>query len=240
MSGEPPDEPVPDDLHRAIARDLTPVRPLAPPWRRAAVLLPLAIAVVAGIPWVMGVRHDAGVLGAWWSWGVSSLQLLAGFVLVGLALRESVPGSALSPRQLAGAIASGVAIVAAVTWATYAVSPTSAPPARTVPFFVYCLRHSALLGAPAVIAAGLLAARAFPLRPWVAGALYGLGGGLMTDAGWRLFCDVSAPSHVLMAHGGAMLVLVVLGMLTASAGEWVRARLARRPPGTADDDRAPR
>ncbi len=227
MATEPQTERVPERLHRAIERDLAPVRPLPPPWRRTAVLLPLAIAVVVGVPWLMGERRDAGVLGAWWSWEVSALQVMVGFVLVGLALREAVPGSNLTRRQVLVALGGALAIVAAITLGTYSVSPTSAPPSSQVPFFFYCLRHSALFGVPAVIVAGLLAARAFPLRPWVAGALYGMGAGLMSDAGWRLFCDVSAPSHVLAAHGGAVVVLAVLGTLTAQAGEWVRKRLGR-------------
>ncbi len=235
MSADPPTERVPDVLHRAIGRDLAPVRPLPPPWRRTVVLVPLAAAVFVGVPLLMGVRQDARVLGAWWSWGISSLQVVVGFVLVGLALREAVPGSGLTRRQLLTAIGGAFVVVAAVTWGTYFISPTIAPPARQLPFFIYCLRHSALVGVPAVIAAGLLAGRAFPTRPWVAGALYGLGAGLMSDAGWRLFCDVSAPSHVLAAHGGAVLSLAVLGMLTARAGEWVRDRVTRRASGSGRD-----
>jgi hypothetical protein len=58
----------------------------------------------------------------------------------------------------------------------------------------------------------------------VAGALYGLGAGIMADAGVRLFCRVSEPSHVLIAHGGAILSLVALGALAASLVERVKAR----------------
>lgn len=227
MSDDQTVERVPDDLRDAISRDLAPVRPLARPWRRAAAVLPLAMAAAVGIPIVLGLRRDAGVLGFWWSWGVSSLQLMAGFILVSVALREAVPGSNLSKRQLLATFAAGAVVIAAVTLGTFTVSPRVADSAHRYPFFVYCLRHSAIIGAPAVIAAGLLASRALPLRPWVNGAIYGLGGGLMADAGWRLFCDVSAPGHVLAAHGGAVLLLTALGMLTASFGEWVKGLVRR-------------
>ena len=63
-----------------------------------------------------------------------------------------------------------------------------------------CFRTSALAALPAVIASGVLAARAFPLRPAIAGALYGLGSGLIADAGLRLFCEYSVPTHVLLAR----------------------------------------
>jgi hypothetical protein len=62
------------------------------------------------------------------------------------------------------------------------------------------------------IALILLVARAFPLRPRLAGALYGIGAGLIADAGWRLFCHFSDPVHVFGAHtlGIAVVVLIAI------------------------------
>jgi hypothetical protein len=54
-----------------------------------------------------------------------------------------------------------------------------------------------------------------PLRPGVAGALYGLGCGLIADAGLRLYCEYSAPLHVLVAHGGAIVGAMMAGALVA-------------------------
>jgi hypothetical protein len=68
---------------------------------------------------------------------------------------------------------------------------------------------------PVVALASILAARAYPTRPLLAGALLGLGGGLMADAGWRLFCHFSEPAHVLAAHLGGVLVATALGSLLA-------------------------
>jgi hypothetical protein len=75
---------------------------------------------------------------------------------------------------------------------------------------------------PAVALASILAARAYPLRPAVAGALLGLGAGLMADAGWRLFCHFSEPAHVLSAHLGGVLLSMCLGAVMAK-------RLATNP-----------
>ena len=195
--------------------------------------------MLAGVPWLLGERGDAPVLGAWWSWGVSILQLLAGLLIVGLALREAVPGLGLSGRALLAALVGGAVVVVGVTLGTFTVSPTAGPPGTQWPFFGTCLRHSALLGAPAVVVAGWLAARALPLRPWLTGALYGLGAGLMTDAAWRLFCNVSSPGHVLSAHGGAVLALTLLGMAVATGAERLRGRRpgagAGRRTGSAGD-----
>jgi hypothetical protein len=40
----------------------------------------------------------------------------------------------------------------------------------------------------------------------------------------RLFCWVSAPAHVLVAHGGAILFLAAAGALAATVVERVKAR----------------
>jgi hypothetical protein len=82
-----------------------------------------------------------------------------------------------------------------------------------------CFRASAGASLPALIVAALLAARAFPLRPGVAGALYGLGCGLIADAGLRLYCEYTAPPHVAFAHGGAILGAMFAGVLVA----WISA-----------------
>ena len=56
--------------------------------------------VLVGIPWILGLRPDLSLLGPGLSWGVSVLQALVGILVLGLALKESVPGNALSPRVL--------------------------------------------------------------------------------------------------------------------------------------------
>ena len=222
MSVDDRDHSPPERLRLAVQRDLKPVRPLLSPWVRAVWLLPIGIAICVGVPWMLGLRRDASVLGGWLSWGASGGQILVGLVLVGIALRESVPGRALPRLVLWTSVVCGLGVMAAVTVATWAVSPTAAPVSFQWPFFSYCLRHSALIGVPLVALAAWLAARALPLRPITTGALYGLGAGLIADAGWRLFCDVSAPGHVLLAHGGAVLLLMVVGMAAGTIGSRIR------------------
>ena len=80
-----------------------------------------------------------------------------------------------------------------------------------------CFGATILTALPALAIAGWLVARAFPLRPRLAGALYGLGAGLLADAGWRLFCHFSDPAHVLAAHTAGIAATCALGTITASA-----------------------
>jgi len=46
----------------------------------------------------------------------------------------------------------------------------------------------------------------------------------MADAGLRLYCEMSAPRHVLLAHGGAIAAATVAGMILASVVEKRRER----------------
>lgn len=215
-------ENVPQRLRETIEHDLRPVRPLAGPFRRAALFIPVAAVFLVGVPWVFGLRPDVPLMGPAVSWGLSGLQVLAGIFVLGLALKESVPGNALSPRVLIASAVAAIALVVVVTEVTFAVSPTIAPPPLRAPFLRFCAGFSTLVGTPLVLLAGFLAARALPLRPWVAGGLYGLAAGLIADAGWRLFCEVSSPGHVLVAHGAGVGSLALIGMLGAVVTERVR------------------
>lgn len=78
-----------------------------------------------------------------------------------------------------------------------------------------CFAGSAATALPVVAIASILAARAYPTRPALAGALLGLGAGLMADAGWRIFCHFSQPAHVLSAHLAAVVVSTAIGSLAS-------------------------
>ena len=212
---------LPAELRRLIARDLQPVAPLPSPFRRALGLVPIGMVLLVAAVIVFGLRRDAGRLGLVLTWGASTIQMLLGLALVAGALREAVPGTTL-PRRIAG-IAFGTALIAvlAVTFTTWAVSPTIVAPGYAVTVWGICLTGTLVSALPVLAAAGWLAARAFPLRPRLAGALYGVGAGLMADAGWRLFCHFSDPVHVLGAHTLGIAVTGVLGVVSAV---WARRR----------------
>jgi hypothetical protein len=206
---------VPRDLHDKVARDLRPVKPLRSPSVRALVLVPLAAAIVFAVPALHFFRSDMRALGLVRGWGFSYAQALGGIVIVALALRESIPGRALSRKALAWAIAAGLALPGIVLVATSSTFDLGPAPGRALSEGIGCFRASAGASLPALIAAALLVARAFPLRPGVAGALYGLGCGLIADAGLRLFCEYTEPPHVAFAHGGAILGAMFVGVVVS-------------------------
>jgi hypothetical protein len=104
--------------------------------------------------------------------------------------------------------------VLAVTLASWRLSP-AAPLGPGLTVAAMCLASSAITALPATLLAVVLALRAYPTRPVVAGWLAGLGGGLMADAGWRLFCHFSEPAHVLAAHLGGVIVAALVGAAAA-------------------------
>ncbi len=220
MSAEQDLPRVPPGLHALVASDLRPVRTLPAPGVRALLVAPLAAVLLVAAPLVFWWRFDLDVVGWPLSWGASVLQAIVGLLVIAVAFRESVPGRSVSAPMLIAAIGGAGALLVLVTIATATV--THLAPGRPVRVGWLCFTGSFVSGVPAVAIAGLLAARAFPLRPIVTGALYGLGGGLMADAGWRLFCEFSAPAHVFPFHLGAVIANLLLGM--AWAGLLARRR----------------
>jgi hypothetical protein len=205
----------PQPLRDRVAGDLRPVRPLRSPTVRALVLVPLAAAIVFAVPALHFFRSDMAALGVLRGWGFSYAQAIAGIVIVALALRESIPGRSLSRAVVWWTIAGGLALPAlglVMTSSTFDLGPA---PGRALVEGVGCFRASAGAALPALLFAALLVARAFPLRPGIAGALYGLGCGLIADAGLRLFCEYTAPPHVAFAHGGAILGAMFVGVVVS-------------------------
>ncbi len=207
------DNPVPARLWHAVSADLRPVRALPSTAARALMVAPLGLALLVAAPMVFSWREDLARVGWAWSWGASLAQVAAGLALVALALREAVPGRAVSRTATGAAVAAASLLVVVVTLLTAAVTHIGPLQARRVG--AICFLGSLGSAVPAVLVAGMLARRAFPLRPRIVGALYGLGAGLMADAGWRLFCEFSVPSHVFPFHLGAIAGSTVLGIAWA-------------------------
>ena len=208
-------ERVPAHLEAVVKGDLQPVRPLPSPERRALRLAPLAALTLVAASSVFALRGDAPALGWILTWGVSTLQALFALWLIALALRDAVPGRTLgtSAVLLAAASVLGFSIVA--TLRTWDLSPTMIVPEVVTWVSTVCFTGTIVTAFPLLAAAAALSARAFAVRPWSSGALYGLGAGLGADAGWRLFCHYSDPLHVLSTHTGGVLAVMLIGMVAA-------------------------
>jgi hypothetical protein len=217
---------IPPTVLDEVRRDLRPVRPLPAPLARALIVLPVGIALLAGLPLSWGVRRNIGELAPWASWGLSGLETLAGLLIVGAALAEAVPGRRLSARAVTLTLFAGALIPVGLTLVTSWLVPAVESPSVRLRFAIECFDQIAIWAIPAVVVPAWLAARAWPERPAVTGAFYGLGTGVMADAGARLFCWVSSPMHVLLSHGGAILAVTVCGAFVATLLDRWRPRPA--------------
>ena len=219
--------PAQRDYRQQIAGSLTPVRPLAAPSHRVWMLVPIGILLAASAPLVAGQRGDLAADAPVITWGLSGLQTLLGLWLLALGFRESVPGRNVSRRALTVALVLTAVLVGGITVMTNTTSATVVPPGRGLQFWAECVAWPMLLGTPFMLIATLMAIRAFPTRPSIAGALCGLSAGLLTDAGWRLSCWISEPGHVIASHGLAVIALAVAGAILASVADmprWNRLR----------------
>ena len=217
---------IPADLRSRLEADFTSVRPLPPPWRRTLFLLPFAALALVAAPTWFDVRVDADRLGWMSGWGFSLLQVVLGLALTTAGLREAVPGREWTVRTLAAWLIGPLVLVAIVTWISWSASPI---PLRSGWWSVglVCFGGSLATAMPAAAMASVLAIRAYPIRPEVTGVLFGLGAGLMADAGWRMFCHFSEPAHVLPAHLGAIIASAMVGLaLTRTLAR--RTNTARR------------
>ena len=213
------------DYRAEITASLTPVRPLASPSRRVWLLAPLGLVLAASSVLFGRQRGDLTAFAPLVTWGLTALQAFAGLWLLSLAFREAVPGRNLSRRALLLALGLTALLVGGVTAATYAASPTMVPASRVFQYWYECVAGPMALGAPFMIVATLMSARAFPTRPAIAGALCGLSAGVIADSGWRLGCWFSDPAHVISAHALAIAGLAAAGAVVgvfADRTRWKR------------------
>jgi hypothetical protein len=217
--------PLPAALHAAIRADLKPVRPLAPPALRALALLPLGLVLLLAVPQFWSWQHHAALAPSP-AWALSALETLMSLVVLAAGFREAVPGRQLASRAIAALLMASVTCFLLINLTTYRYAGVS--DALLLKWFGECITTALSYSIPALIVPAWLVHRALPGRPALTGALCGLGVGLMADAGMRIICWDGDYLHVLVAHGGAILILVALGAISGIGVEAIKARRLRR------------
>lgn len=219
---------IPESLRQVVGGDFQPVRPLHPVWMRllAAIAVTAAGLTAVVTAFELTLRPDMGDIPMWLSWGCTAVQLIVGVVLIGMALRESVPGNGVPVGAVFVAVGSGIVMQVLVGVATWMHSPG-------VPFVsgrglvtgFGCASHDLVLGLPAAAVTFWLVFRALPLRPSVAGLLGGTGAGVTADAINHIVCPMSDLRHVLVWHTGVIFSLMLVGWLVGLI--WQRKRFGR-------------
>lgn len=220
MSNLPPS--LPDALRQAVAADMRPVKPLAPPWKRVLWAVPLALIVTVWTLLYFGIR-DLDPVGPLLAWVPLGLQAVLGLALLLMALRESVPGMRISRSVVFATGMAALVLHIAVNiliWLRYPMGYDD-----FLSTWWQCFHYEFLLGVPFLVVVTYLAARALPVRPRLVGLLSGVGGGVIADASWRMVCPVSVPMHFLTSHLGAIIILGAFGYLVGATFERSRDRL---------------
>lgn len=218
---------LPEELRRAVAADLQPVKPLAPPWRRALALAAWVPAAAFAVVSVLHLRHDAPAMGAPLTWLPLAWAGAVGFALVALALAEAIPGRAV-PRPIAVALlGAGAAGFFATSFLTSSATPGTIVANPLLTKGPACLTIETLVGLTALALVALLLRAARPLRASWALLLGGAGAGLLAEGVYRLHCSISDLRHVLPWHGGGIALLVLVALAAAAAWERGEARRLR-------------
>jgi hypothetical protein len=147
------------------------------------------------------------------------------------AIREGVPGAIPSLSAVAGWIAAALGLFAGVTWLTAGASPFQLAESLRASYFVYCVLHVLAFALVPLAAALFILRPGFTTRPAIAGLLAGCGAGLVTEAGWRLFCHASDPRHVLTSHLLALTAVSLIGSLAGTALLTQKSGMAERGGG---------
>jgi len=198
---------VPEELLKAVTDDLHPVTPLAPVWRRTLWALGVSALVFATAVFGLGLRSDIQSIPSWLGWGSSIIEFLAAALLLGLALRESIPGRSVPLGSALTALGAAIIYQLAVGYITWRFSPGLSFKAQTIGEGMGCMMNDTMLALPTLLVAVWLVFRAFPTRAWMAGLLGGAGAAIASDAITHLRCPVSNMRHVLVWHTGAVILI---------------------------------
>jgi len=215
---------MPETLREAVEGDLHPVRPLHPAWQRTLVVAAVATLVMVCVLLVLKVqyRSDLDMLPLWLSWGATFFELIVGTLIVGLALRESIPGGAVPSGTIRTAIITGLALQILVGIITFIHSAGMPMGADWFTKSIGCLIHDSLMVLPIFAVTMWLVFRALPMRAPIAGLLGGAGAAITGDAITHLLCPMSDLRHVLVWHTGAIFGFMALGWLAGKL--WARYR----------------
>jgi hypothetical protein len=222
MAGPPP---LSETLRRAVAADAAPVRRLGPPFTRALAAAVWAAGALLLVLALLGLRSDTGSLGPFLTWGPAFLQAAAGVVLVALALAAAVPGRGVGTGLSVLAIGAALTSLVAQAILSRRASAGMEVPGPWTHYGPACFALTALFGASALVLVAALVLRAAPLRVRLAALLSGAGCGIMAEGIYRLHCGITDLRHVLIWHVGAVVVLVLAGLVAGLA--WERREVAR-------------
>ena len=199
------------ELIDSLVRDVTPVRPLAPPAVRVARWAMLsALCLAAGVA-LAHVRRDFGDA-LWTASFLVQASLLIGTALLAATatLVAGVPGA--EPRLTTHWLPLG----AVAAWAGWLVAAIVAQPGPSRVWWPtpapHCAMDITVLGLVPGLLLWSLVRRSAPLRPAWAGLLAMLTASAVGALGTQLLCPNNDGAHLLVWHVGPVMGLTVAGI----------------------------
>ncbi len=207
---------------------LAPVSPL----RIAPRLIPALLLVVAVSAVVLlvaaGIRHDAAQLGPLWLVVPSLFELAAAFIVIGLGIREAIPGSVGHRAMVGISLVAACTIQLTVAALTAYRSPLGHAPHSTSREVLWCLTAVTLIALPTLAIGFRVLASGLPSRPGRGGLYIGIGAGLVADAIWRLYCPLGHFEHIARAHLSGLALAIGIGGAIGLLWDRHRLRAWRR------------
>jgi len=213
-----------EELKEKLKDDFVPVKPLKEAWERALWILPVSLVFAAVTLVIFHLRPDYLNFHPLELYGFILLQILACYLALTVSLKTGIPGSFRSPVYLILTGLAGPLIFLVSSWINYDVSPNSPEAGHQLSTGAACLTIIGAFGLLALAAGFLLARSGLPFRSKSVGLLLGLAGGLAAEASWRLHCPFTGWDHILIFHGGALLILAAIGL---AIGHFTRRRAGR-------------
>ncbi len=193
-----------------------PVRPLRSPLERAILLAVLSLGIGAIALAATSLRADLDQVSWAVAYGPALFELLAGAGLFWLAMRWSVPGSGARYDRSSVVLATAVGLALAAALAAPHLVPedhTAVCAGGALGAGLSCTGWQLVIAIPVFLVSLAFILRGAAVSSTLAGALAGLGAGLLSDAAVHLHCPSVDPSHTVTWHLGAVALLTALGAL---------------------------
>lgn len=179
------------------------------------------LAGAVGVVWLAallaqtGLRPDHRELSVLYAYGLPALMYVSGMLLLLLTVSRGRSGAGPRPRWVRlSLLGLPLLFVLSTLWievGAHSVIPATAKAAWAS--HAACGAMTLVLGAVPFGVALLALRYAFPVHAGIRGALVGLCCGLAAAATIHMHCPVTVTTHILLSHGGPLIVLTVLGAL---------------------------
>jgi hypothetical protein len=200
-------------LRKELGDDFHPVKPLGNAWKRALWIFPAAVFCLAATLAVFHLRPDHAGFHFLELWGIVAMQILVSYKILEYSLNTGIPGTIRNRFVLAGISVWSLALFIIASLIALETSPKQPAPGQEWTMGTSCLAVIGIYGFVFLLIGLSLVRSGLPIRPVTIGFMLGLSSGLSAEAVWRLHCPYSSLDHILIFHGGGIVLLTAAGFV---------------------------